>query len=74
MSKRIFVAHTITASQGGSVIGVYPNYQSAKENLQAITRFTEHDTDWGHFIRVTELGVTFNNVLDLPRSDKYIIK
>lgn len=68
MSTRIFIAHTITASQGGDVIGVYPNYQAAKADLALRTGMRDGDTDWSHFIRVGELGVAFNNVLDLPRS------
>ena len=70
MSKRIFLAHTITGSQGGDVIGVYPNYQMAKADLAFRTGMRDGDTDWGHFIRVGELGKGFTNVLELPKSEE----
>lgn len=68
MSRTIYIAHTITASQGGDVIGVYPDYQAAKADLQFRTGMRDGDTDWSHFIRVGELGKSFNNVLELPKS------
>jgi hypothetical protein len=67
---KIFIAHTITAAQGGTVIGVYPTYKRAKAALVEVTGWPEGCTDWGHFIRVGELGKTFANVLSLDRADQ----
>jgi hypothetical protein len=68
MSATIYIAHTISQSSGGDVIGVYPSYQAAKADLAFRTGWHQDDADWGHFIRVGVLGVSFNNVLELPRS------
>lgn len=67
---KIFIAHTISASCGGQIVGVYPNRQLAKQDLQFRTGWRNDDADWGHFIRVGMMGIAFGNVLDLPRSEE----
>jgi hypothetical protein len=69
--KKIFIVHTITASQGGDVIGVYPTFKRAKGALlDAIPTDGWDGVDYGHFIRIGELGVAFSNVLALPRAEE----
>ncbi len=66
----MYVAHNITASQGGQVIGVYDDYTKAKDDLKTMMGWHEETTDWGHFIRIGELNQAFGNVLRLPQTDK----
>ena len=67
---KIYIAHNITAAQGGRVIGVYPTYKRAKAQLILVTGMADGCTDFGHFIRIGKLGKTFLDVLALPRSDQ----
>jgi hypothetical protein len=71
MGKRIYVAHTFgRRSLAQGVIGVYPDYELAKADLQFRFGWRDEDTDWGHFIRVGELGKGFDDVLALPKSEE----
>lgn len=65
--KKLFVAHTITASQGGMIVGVYLTYTEAR---RALLQYMPDDgcTDWGHFIREYEIGKPFIDVTSLPRA------
>ena len=67
---KIYIAHTITASQGGSVIGVYPTRKRAKADLLRMGMPNE-GTDWTHFIRVGTLGKLFGHPLSLPRTRNF---
>lgn len=67
----MYLAHNITMSQGGQIIGLFDNYESTKKLLQDTCHFGANTTDWGHFIRWYEPGqVMEGGVLGLPRVDK----
>lgn len=69
-TKIQYLAHNITASSGGRVLGVFSTYQKAKDHLKELCRFGEHTTDWGHFIRILEVNKPFVGPLSLPKTDK----
>ncbi len=66
----MFIAHNITAAQGGTILGVYDDYTKAKNDLKKYMGWGEQTTDWGHFIRICEVNKPFGDCLCLPRTDK----
>lgn len=67
----MYLAHNITASQGGHILGIFEEFEDAKKCLKDTQGFSEFNTDWGHFIRMYNLGdVMLYGIIDLPRSDK----
>ena len=66
----MYVAHNVTASQGGEILGIYDDYTKAKNDLKKYMGWQEDTTDWGHFIRYFDVNIPFGSVWSLPRTDK----
>ncbi len=66
----MYVAHNITMSQGGEILGIYDDYTKAKNDLKRFMGWGEDTTDWGHFIRYLEVNKPFGSVWSLPRTNK----
>ena len=66
----MYIAHNKTAMGGGHIIGVFDDYNKAKECLKKYCRMGENTTDWGHFIRYFDLNEPFFNVWFLPQTNK----
>ena len=66
---RLFFAHTMTVSQGGSLLGVYLTRRAAKAALIRHAGLTDGVTDWGHFIRVGDTGKAYGSIWNMPKSE-----
>ena len=66
---KIYVAHNITAAQGGHILGIFSTYRRAKNALKSMTGWPDGCTDWGHFIRVGKMNQPMY-VLNLPKSNE----
>jgi len=71
--SKIFIAHNITASQGGHLLGIFNDYKKAKQVLLELMNWQDGTVDWSHFIRVGEINQSMSGVLGFKKSVGYEI-